>query len=104
MMWLIFKLMCFNVCTFMAFIILLVNTATLLINTIFFLDGMSSARCPSCLAIKEVYASEQDCLVCRAYKRHIGKRYWGHTASYHPTGYPCCPKVKFWAEKLNYFI
>ncbi|XP_052066682.1 spermatogenesis-associated protein 6-like isoform X2 [Mytilus californianus] len=30
--------------------------------------------------------SEDKCSVCKAYRRHMGKRYWGHSPTYHPTG------------------
>lgn len=55
--------------------------------------GVSCARCPTCSALREVYASEMDCLVCRAYQRHMSRRYWGHSTNFHPTGTPCCPQV-----------
>ncbi|XP_067678354.1 spermatogenesis-associated protein 6-like isoform X2 [Haliotis asinina] len=40
-------------------------------------------QCPTCL---DVY-SEANCLVCRAYRRHMGRPYWGHTHFHHPTGH-----------------
>lgn len=43
----------------------------------------SSHCCPVCL---DPY-TEQHCAVCHAYKRHLGRRYWGHTRWYHPTGH-----------------
>ncbi|XP_071952259.1 spermatogenesis-associated protein 6-like isoform X2 [Antedon mediterranea] len=30
------------------------------------------------------YVSENDCTICRVYKRYYGHRYWGHRYNYHP--------------------
>lgn len=29
---------------------------------------------------------ETKCCVCSIYRKHTGKRYWGHALNYHPTG------------------
>ena len=36
---------------------------------------------------------ETRCSVCSTYRKHMGKKYWGHALNYHPTGLtPPCPR------------
>lgn len=44
-----------------------------------------------CTILPELHASvcsvpESRCCVCSTYKKHMGRRYWGHSHNYHPTG------------------
>ncbi|KAL5015816.1 hypothetical protein ScPMuIL_005405 [Solemya velum] len=55
-----------------------------------FCRKQSDSVCPLCFE----RFTEATCLVCQAYRRHTGRRYWGHTLYYHPTGQlHYCPKV-----------
>ncbi|XP_033098574.1 spermatogenesis-associated protein 6-like isoform X2 [Anneissia japonica] len=45
----------------------------------------SLRRSPAKSAISDLgYVSENDCTICKVYKRYYGHRYWGHRYNYHP--------------------
>ncbi|XP_061166074.1 spermatogenesis-associated protein 6-like isoform X3 [Saccostrea echinata] len=51
----------------------------------------SRSRSVSAMSDSALHASvsslpENRCCVCSTYKKHMGRRYWGHTLNYHPTG------------------
>ncbi|XP_078318610.1 spermatogenesis-associated protein 6-like isoform X3 [Crassostrea virginica] len=52
-----------------------------------------SAMSDSALPAAMYSVPETRCSVCSTYRKHMGKKYWGHALNYHPTGLtPPCPR------------